>query len=97
MGILLSGAGELVTKDMEMAKILNAFFNSVCTGKTGFQESEVSKSESLRKSEAKKSVPIREHLNKLDGCKSKRTDRMHPLVLRELTERTLLSMKGHGD
>lgn len=31
-------AGNLVTNDMEKAKVLRAFISSVFTGKTGFQE-----------------------------------------------------------
>ena len=42
VGLLLNGAGELMTKDVEKAKILNAFLDSVFIGKTGFQESEIS-------------------------------------------------------
>lgn len=37
VGLLLDGAGDLVTKDMEKAKVFNAFFTSVFTGKTGLQ------------------------------------------------------------
>lgn len=37
MDLLLNGAGDLL-KDMGKAKILNAFFNSVFTDNTGFQE-----------------------------------------------------------
>lgn len=37
VSLLLNGAGDLVTKDMEKAKVFNAFFTSVFTGKTGLQ------------------------------------------------------------
>lgn len=39
-GLLLSGAGNLVTKDMEKAEVLNTFFASVFTSKIGLQESQ---------------------------------------------------------
>lgn len=37
VSLLLNGARDLVTKDMEKAKVFNAFFTSVFTGKTGLQ------------------------------------------------------------
>ncbi|PKU48222.1 hypothetical protein llap_1501 [Limosa lapponica baueri] len=40
--LLLSGAEKLGTKETEKAKVLNAFFTSVFTSKTGFQDSPVS-------------------------------------------------------
>lgn len=39
VGLLLNGAEDLVTQDMEKAEILTAFFVSVFTIKTSFQES----------------------------------------------------------
>ena len=39
VGLLLNGAGDLVTKDMEKAEVFNAFFASFFTDKTGLQES----------------------------------------------------------
>jgi len=39
VGPLLNGAGAPLTKDMEKAKVRNAFFTLVFTGKIGFQES----------------------------------------------------------
>lgn len=42
MGLLLPGAGDLVTKDTEDTKVLTAFFTSVFTGKICLQESQAS-------------------------------------------------------
>ena len=39
MGLLMHGAGALETQDIEEAEVLNAFFTSVFTSKTGLQES----------------------------------------------------------
>ncbi|GAB0204007.1 hypothetical protein GRJ2_002866300 [Grus japonensis] len=41
VGLLLNGAGDLVTQDMEKTEVLNAAFASVFTSKTGLQESQV--------------------------------------------------------
>ena len=40
-GVLLNGTGDLVTKDMEKAKVLNAFFTLIFTGNTGLLQSQV--------------------------------------------------------
>ena len=40
VGPLLNGARDLVTEDIEEAEVLNSFFASVFTSKTGFQESQ---------------------------------------------------------
>ena len=40
MGLLLNGAGNLVTKDMEKAEAANVFFASVFTVNTDLQESQ---------------------------------------------------------
>lgn len=42
VGQLLTGAGEMETKDTETTEALSASFDSVFTGNTGFQESQVS-------------------------------------------------------
>jgi len=39
-GLLLNWGGALVTKDMEMAKLLGAFFTLVFTGSTCLQQSQ---------------------------------------------------------
>lgn len=41
VGLLLNGAGNLMTKDMAKVKILNTFFISVFTGKTCLQQAQV--------------------------------------------------------
>jgi len=41
VGPLLNEVGVLVTEDAEMAKLLNAFFPSIFSAKTGPQESQV--------------------------------------------------------
>ena len=41
MGFLLNGTGDLVTNNMEKAKVLNAFFAPVFTGNTCLQNSQV--------------------------------------------------------
>lgn len=38
VGLLLRGAGDLVTKDMEKAEVINSFFALVFTGKTSCQQ-----------------------------------------------------------
>lgn len=56
-----------MTKDMEKAKVLSAFFTSVFTGKVWNQE-------------GSPSVQVREHLNKLDRHKSMGPEGMDPRV-----------------
>lgn len=51
VGLVLDGTEDLVTKHVEKAKVHNAFFTSVFTGKTGLQESQ--SLESLGKSRAR--------------------------------------------
>ena len=41
MGLLLKGAGDLVTKDVEKTEMLNTFFVLFFTGKTGLQDIQV--------------------------------------------------------
>lgn len=66
VGLLLTGAGDLVTNDMEDTKILTAFFTSVFTGKICLQESQAS--EASGKILSKEDLPwaeedqVREHL-----------------------------------
>ncbi|KAM6111510.1 LOW QUALITY PROTEIN: protein Hook homolog 3-like [Phoenicopterus ruber ruber] len=55
MGLLLNGAGDLMTNGMEKAEVLNAAFTSVFPGKTSLQESRLLKPEG--KSRAKKTCP----------------------------------------
>lgn len=43
VGLLLDGAGTLVTESTERAKVLHAFFLSEFTGKANLQESQASK------------------------------------------------------
>lgn len=80
---LLNGAGAMVTKYMEKAEVVNAFFASVVTCKTSTQEPqaletrmEVWSKEDLHSVEENQ---VREQLNW--KCKSMRSDRMHPQVL----------------
>lgn len=40
VGLLLNGAGDLVTKDMKQAEIFDTFFALFFTDKTGHQESQ---------------------------------------------------------
>jgi len=40
VGLLLNGAGKIVTKDVEKAKVLNAFFASVFTSEIALQQSQ---------------------------------------------------------
>ncbi|KAK4810486.1 hypothetical protein QYF61_004266 [Mycteria americana] len=87
VGLLLNETGDLVTQDTEKAEVLNAFFASVFTSKTGLQEYQAP--ETRGKAWSKEDVlfveedQIREYLSKLDVHKSMVLDRMQPRVLRE--------------
>ena len=64
VGLLLNGAGDLVTKDMEKAGVLGAFFALDFTGKTSLQQSQ--NPETREKSGIRKTYPqVREHLRKM--------------------------------
>ena len=81
VGPLLDKMGDLVTRDMEKAEVLDATFASVSTGITGLQESQVS--ETRGKAWSKEDIPlveedqVREYLSKLDIHKSMVPDGMH--------------------
>ncbi|KAK4825599.1 hypothetical protein QYF61_000688 [Mycteria americana] len=99
-GPLLNEAGHLVTKDMGMAEVLNAFFTSACTSKIDLQESHApgtcEKVWSEEDLPSGKQCPARVHLNKLDIDRAVGPDGMHPLVLRELAD-VILCCKGHDN
>ncbi|GAB0183716.1 mitochondrial enolase superfamily member 1 [Grus japonensis] len=88
--LLLSRPGDLVTKDIEKAKVLSAFFVSAFTSMTGFQQSQVPKTDG--KAWSKEDLPsveedlVRQYLSKLDPHKSTGPDGMHPQVLKELAD-----------
>lgn len=90
MGPLLNGT--LVTKHIETAKVLSAFFVLVFVGKTYLQESHAA--ESSGKAEQRRLSldrgSGREHLKKQDIHKSSGFDEMHPQMLPNLTLRPLL-------
>lgn len=82
MSPLLKEMGDLVRWDSEKAKVLNAFFATDFTSKTGLQESQVP--EAGFNSWNKDDVSfvggdwVKEYVNKLDICKSMDHDGMHP-------------------
>lgn len=88
MSLLLNGAGDLVTGDMEKDKIFNAFFASDFTVKNCLQESQISETTGKVWSKEDLSLGqedlVREHLNRLDIHKS-----MGPQVLRQLADVTV--------
>lgn len=67
MGLLLNGAGNLVTKDKKKAWIVNAFFASAFTGKEAFSNpSKIwGKVQGEADSSSVEEDQVREHLNKL--------------------------------
>jgi len=88
VGPLLNEVGALVTQDTEKAELLNAFFASVFTAKTGPQASQ--SPERRENAWRKEDLPlvekdcVRDHLSNLDTHKSMGPDGMHPQVLRQL-------------
>lgn len=92
VSLLLKGVGALVTKDIEKAELLNAFLALVFTAKACPQESQNldTREEFWRKED----LPLieenqdRDHLCKHDTYRFIDPNRMHPGVLRELSDVT---------
>ena len=82
MGPLLNEAGVMVTEDAEKAELLNAFFASVFSAKTGPQESQAP--EVREEAYKEDDFPlieedcVRDRLSDLDVHKSMGPDGMHP-------------------
>ena len=76
---------DLILKDMEKAKVLNAFFTLSFTGKTSLQQSQVSETSARVHGQVNLPVveedQVREYLNKPDTHKSLGLAGMHLQVL----------------
>uniref|UniRef100_A0A452IPG4 Reverse transcriptase domain-containing protein n=1 Tax=Gopherus agassizii TaxID=38772 RepID=A0A452IPG4_9SAUR len=87
VGPLLNEEGGTVTGDLEMAEMLNDFFVSVFTEKSEGMSSIVNAYEKRVGLEEKiTKEQVKNHLEKLDACKSPGPDEMHPRILKELIE-----------
>jgi len=81
VGLLLNEVGVLITEDAEKADLLNAFFASVFSAKTGPQESQAL--EVREEAHREDDFPlveedcVRDHLSDLDPHKSMGPDGMH--------------------
>lgn len=90
MSPLLNGVRNLTKNFTGKAEVLNAFFVSFITAKTGLQEAQAT--ETKGKVWSKEDIPVveveqpRKHLNKLDIHKSVESDGLHPWILRELAD-----------
>ncbi|XP_067173621.1 olfactory receptor 14C36-like [Apteryx mantelli] len=74
VSLVLNGAGDMVTKDVEKAKVYSAFFASDFPDKTCLQESQAPETCANMVEEDR----VREHLNKLDIHLSMGPDGMYP-------------------
>ena len=82
---MLSGNGDLVAKDTEKAKVPNAYFTAVFTGKTDHQHFQAPEARGEVWSKeyffSAKKDQVREHLNKLKIHRSVGPNGRHPGVL----------------
>ncbi|CAM5122712.1 unnamed protein product [Eretmochelys imbricata] len=85
VGPLLNEGGNLVTEDVEKAKVLNAFFASVFTNKVSSQTAALGITAwGVDGQPSVEKEVVRDYLEKLDVHKSMVPDELHPRVLKEL-------------